>query len=184
MESSYPVRRPMLNTYAVSSCRNTSAPNAVLPPFQRVIFWTLMAAWYRAKFLVLQLHAQRSCRNFQGIGSAKAGRARTTPKPVHKAWRSLGSGGGACAVELRRERLTRLTSPGIRRWELIGVLIQVSAPLGIRGTRTRECQSAPDGVPGLTPDRFATIRTGAGAVEAAVAGSVDLLIGACGNPAV
>jgi hypothetical protein len=50
------------------------------------------------------------------------------------------------------------------------------------GARTRECQSAPDGVPGSTPDRFATIRTGAGAIEAAVAGSVDLLIGTCGNP--
>jgi hypothetical protein len=33
-----------------------------------------------------------------------------------------------------------------------------------------------------TPDRFATIRTSARAVEAAVAGSVDLLIGTCGNP--
>src|SRR6516164_7053513 len=38
-----------------------------------------------------------------------------------------------------------------------------------------------DGIPGSNPDRFATTRKAAGAVEVAGAGRGDPLVGACGN---
>jgi len=105
MESSYPVRPPTTHGKLLSSTSpDVEHPRGQFVP-QHVSAKRSFAAFPACHFLDIdggmvqsQIFASpASCLTFLSEFSghwqrAKAGRARTIPKPVHKAWRSLGSG--------------------------------------------------------------------------------------------